>query len=480
MNGNPSRHSERSEESLRRLLLVEDDQQLREQVYFALKQEYEVAQAGSLEAALGQLTQGRADIVLLDLQLSSNGTVDEGFTVLREVKRQVSDTVVIVMTGDPHHETRLRAIEEGAYDCFTKPFDIRDVKLVIARSLERLDLERENRRLRSEVIRTSSFQKLIGCSPAMTRVFDMIRRVADSPATVLLQGESGTGKELAARAIHYQSMRRDEPFVPVHCSALPETLIETELFGHEKGAFTGAVAAREGRFEMAHRGTLFLDEVGTLNLNVQTKLLRVLEERQFERVGGRKTINVDVRLVAATNEDLETLVAAGRFRDDLFFRLNVLPIRLPPLRERMDDIPVLASSFVQSYCERAMLPRKKIAQETMELLMSHAWKGNVRELENVIQRAILMADGDSLLPEHLPAQVRGSEAPGGAGQVVIPPDGLKLDEEIARIERELLETALAQVGGVKTKAAKLLGLTKEQMKYLCRKHGVERKLSTEG
>jgi DNA-binding NtrC family response regulator len=384
------------------------------------------------------------------------------------------------MTGDPHHETRLRAIEEGAYDCFSKPFDIRDVKLVIARSLERLDLERENRRLRSEVIRTSSFQQLIGCSTPMTKVFDMIRRVADSPATVLLQGESGTGKELAARAIHYQSMRRDEPFVPVHCSALPETLIETELFGHEKGAFTGAIAAREGRFELAHRGTLFLDEVGTLNLNVQTKLLRVLEERQFERVGGRKTLNVDVRLVAATNEDLETLVAAGRFRDDLFFRLNVLPIRLPPLRERKEDIPVLASSFVQSYCERCKLPRKKIAPETIQLLMSHSWKGNVRELENVIQRAILMADGDSLLPEHLPAQVRGGEAPSAPGQAVIPPEGLKMELEISQFERRLLEAALAQAGGVKAKAAKLLGLSKEQMKYLCRKHGVERKLSPEG
>ena len=464
----------------RHILLVEDDQQLREQVYFALKQEYEVAQAGSLDAALGQLTQGRSDIVLLDLQLSTNGTVDEGFSVLREVKRQVSDTVVIVMTGDPHYETRLRAIEEGAYDCFTKPFDLRELKLVVARSLERLDLERENRRLRSEVIRSASFQRLIGCSSAMTRVFDMIRRVADSPATVLLQGESGTGKELAARAIHYQSARRDAPFIPVHCSALPETLIETELFGHEKGAFTGAVAAREGRFEMAHGGTLFLDEVGTLNLNVQTKLLRVLEERQFERVGGRKTLNVDVRLIAATNEVLETLVSSGPFRDDLFFRLNVLPIRLPPLRERKEDIPLLASFFVHSYCEQCKLPLKKTAPEVMQLLMEHVWKGNVRELENVIQRAILMADGDTLLPEHLPAQISGSNRPNGPGHVSIPPDGLKMDEEMARFEHELLQSALLQAGGVKTKAAKLLGLSKEQMKYLCRKHGVERKLSPEG
>ncbi len=464
----------------RRLLLVEDDQQLREQVYFSLKQEYEVTQAGSLEEALGQLTQARADVVLLDLQLSTNGTVDEGFTVLREVKRQVSDSVVIVMTGDPHHETRLRAIEEGAYDCFNKPFDLREVKLVIARSLERLDLERENRRLRSEVMRTASFQRLIGCSAPMTRVFDMIKRVADSPATVLLQGESGTGKELAARALHYQSARRDAPFVPVHCSALPETLIETELFGHEKGAFTGAVAAREGRFEMAHGGTLFLDEVGTLNLNVQTKLLRVLEERQFERVGGRKTINVDVRLIAATNEDLETLVREGRFREDLFFRLNVLPIRLPALRERKEDIPLLAGFFVNSYCEHCKLPQKKINADTMHFLVSHAWKGNVRELENVIQRAILMADGDSLLPEHLPAHVRGESIPGEPGRLAFPAEGVKMEEELARFERGLLESALSAAGGVKTKAAKLLGLSKEQMKYLCRKHGLERKLSTEG
>jgi DNA-binding NtrC family response regulator len=464
----------------RRLLLVEDDQQLREQVYFSLKQEYDVTQAGSLEEALGQLTQARADVVLLDLQLSANGTVEQGFTVLREVKRQASDTVVIVMTGDPHHQTRLRAIEEGAYDCFSKPFDLREVKLVIARSLERLDLERENRRLRGEVIRAASFQRLIGCSQPMARVFDMIRRVADSPATVLLQGESGTGKELAARALHYQSARRDAPFVAVHCSALPETLIETELFGHEKGAFTGAVAAREGRFEMAHGGTLFLDEVGTLNLNVQTKLLRVLEERQFERVGGRKTINVDVRLIAATNEELETLVRTGNFREDLFFRLNVLPIRLPPLRERKEDIPLLAGFFINSYCEQCKLPHKKIAPDTMHLLVEHSWKGNVRELENVIQRAILLADGDTLLPEHLPAHVRSESVANQPGQATFPPDGLMFEQVITRYERGLLESALTASGGVKTKAAKLLGLSKEQMKYLCRKHGLERKLSTEG
>jgi two-component system nitrogen regulation response regulator NtrX len=396
--------------SPRHILLVEDDQQLREQVYFALKQEYEVAQAGSLDAALGLLTQGRSDIVLLDLQLSSNGTVDEGFTVLREVKRQVNDTVVIVMTGDPHHETRLRAIEEGAYDCFSKPFDLRELKLVMARSLERLDLERENRRLRSEVIRTSSFQKLIGGSAAMASVFDMIRRIADSPATVLLQGESGTGKELAARAIHYQSARRDAPFVPVHCSALPETLIETELFGHEKGAFTGAVAAREGRFEMAHGGTLFLDEVGTLNLNVQTKLLRVLEERQFERVGGRKTLHVDVRLIAATNEQLESLVTAGRFRDDLFFRLNVVPLYSPALREKREDIPLLIDYFCRLFAEENNFKVKAFGPEAIEAMVKYSWKGNVRELRNVVERLLIMTDRETIEKLDLPENIRGEHA----------------------------------------------------------------------
>jgi len=456
----------------RRILIVEDDEPLRGQVCFALKQQYEIAEAGSPEAAVAQLSQGPADVVLLDLQLRAHGSIEDGFNVLREVRRQIRDAVVIVMTGDPHYETRLRAIEEGAYDCFTKPFDIRELQLVIRRCFERLDLERENRRLKLEVVRRSSFQKLIGCSPAMTRVFDMIRRVADSPATVLLLGESGTGKELAARAIHYQSSRRDAPFVPVHCSALPETLIETELFGHEKGAFTGAVAARQGRFELAHGGTLFLDEVGTLNLNVQTKLLRVLEERQFERIGGRKTIQVDVRMVAASNEDLETLVTQGRFREDLFFRLNVLPLRLPPLRERKEDIPVLAHHFVHSYSEECKLPAKKITPEAMQRLMGYSWKGNIRELENVIQQAILMADTEFIRPDDLPPHIGGAGASSASGRPLFPPDGLDMDKEIARYERELLQAALKQADGVKVKAGKLLSLSKEQMKYLCRKHNL--------
>ena len=462
----------------RSILIVEDDALLREQLCLALRQSYDVAQAGSSEEALAHLAHGPTDVVLLDLQLRANGSIEDGFSVLREVRRQARDLVVIVMTGNPRHETRLRAIEEGAADCFSKPFDVRELKLVVMRCLERQDLERENRRLKQQMVQQYSFQSLIGCSPVMTELFDSIRRIADSPATVLLMGESGTGKELVARAIHFQSSRRDAPFVAVHCSALPETLIESELFGHEKGAFTGAVAVREGRFEIAHGGTLFLDEIGTLNLNLQTKLLRVLEEKQFERIGGRKTLHVDVRLVAASNEELAQLVAQGRFREDLFFRLHVLPLRLPPLRDRREDIPLLANYFIRQYCEQGKIPLKKLAPEALQQLMGSTWKGNVRELENAIQRAVLICDSDTLGAEHLPPQVSGGWHPGANGIVAVPLEGLHLADAVARYEKELLKAALRQSGGVKTRAAKLLHLSKEQMKYLCRKYELDGEIST--
>jgi DNA-binding NtrC family response regulator len=464
----------------RRILVVEDDHILREQVLLALRQEFDVSEAADPEGALTQLAQAPTDVVLLDLQLRPGGSVDDGFSVLRQVRKQSSDAVVIVMTGNPQYETRLRAIEEGAYDCFMKPFDIRELRLVVRRSLERLDLERENRRLKMEAVTQFSFQNLIGSSPAIVKVFETIRRIADSTATVLVLGESGTGKELVARAIHVQSARRDNPFVPVHCSALPETLIETELFGHEKGAFTGAIAARQGRFEIAHAGTLFLDEVSTLNLNVQTKLLRVLEEKQFERIGGRKTLQVDVRMIAATNEDLESLVQQGRFREDLFFRLNVLPLRLPPLRERREDVPLLANHFVRVYCGQNGMPLKKLAPEAMDRLLTYHWKGNVRELVNVMQRAVLMAEGEHIQVEHLPPHIGGAWTRPGAGPFSLPEEGVDLGAELGRYERELLKAALDKASGVKTKAAKLLGLNKEQMKYLCRKHEMNGKNSPQG
>jgi DNA-binding NtrC family response regulator len=456
----------------RTILIVEDDAMLREQIALAMRSDYEVHVAGSQEEAVGILPNLSADVVLLDLQLKPQGSVDEGFSILRRVRQSCSDAVVIIMTGDPQHGTRLRAIEEGASDCFSKPFDVREMKLVIRRSLERLDLERENRRLKAEVVRQSTFQELIGGSRAMAKVFETIRRIADSSANVLLIGESGTGKELAARAIHCESNRRNGPFIAVHCSALPETLIESELFGHEKGAFTGAISTHQGRFELAHGGTLFLDEVSTLNVNLQTKLLRVLEEREFERIGGRKTIQVDVRLVAATNEDLEALVAKGAFREDLFFRLNVLPLRLPPLRERPEDISLLAHHFARVYSKQCKVPPKKLDAETLRVLSGYSWKGNVRELENVIQRAVLMAETETVLPEHLPPHIIPTKGATQSGNGAFPAEGVDFAAEISRLEKSLVEAALARTGGVKSQAAQLLGLSREQMKYLCRKHGI--------
>jgi two-component system response regulator PilR (NtrC family) len=453
-----------------RILVVEDDVLLREQVCLALRGDWEVHEASDPEAAAGVLDRTAIDVLLLDLQLRQNGSVEDGFSVLRDLRRRSSDAMVIVMTGDKHHGTRLRAVDEGAYDCFMKPFDVREVRLMVQRCLERLELMRENSRLKAEMLRQASFEQLVGCSEAMAAVYETIRRVADSPATVLIQGESGTGKELAARAVHFLSSRRDAPFIPVHCSALPETLIETELFGHEKGAFTGAVSAREGRFELAHRGTLFLDEVGTLNPNLQTKLLRVLEEKQFERIGGRKTIQVDVRLVAATNENLEDMASRGAFREDLFFRLNVIPIRMPPLRERKDDIPILANHFLRQYCTQYQIPQRRVSAEALQLLMAHEWKGNVRELENVVQRCVLLSDCEEILPKHLPPQLSSACASRKESQTIIPAEGLNFSLAVEQYERKLLDAALQATGGVKMRAARLLKLSKEQMKYLCRKH----------
>ena len=311
----------------------------------------------------------------------------------------------------------------------------------------------------------------------MMEVFEAIRRVADSSATVILRGESGTGKELVAKAIHYNSGRRSGPFVSVNCSALPEGLIEAELFGHEKGAFTGALGLVEGRFERADGGTLLLDEIGALGLPLQSKLLRVLEEREFTRVGGKNPIKVDIRLISATNENLEDAVAAGRFREDLYYRINVVPINLPPLRERREDIPLLIEHFVRRFSEEHGL-RKQMDTEALHYLMDYSWKGNVRELENLIQRVVLMTDVETISASHLPPNILNQEPvfrPSAESQSdysvpAFPDAGLSLDREVARYEYELVRTALARAGGVKIKAAEALGLNKDRMKYLCKKY----------
>ena len=366
--------------TLRRVLLVEDDAPLAGQLRWALQSDYEVRVASDRVAALEALERWKPDVVLLDLCLPPGHTIDEGFRVLKETKASDSEPMAVVMSAADEREPALRAVSEGAYDFFSKPIDLDTLRIVVGRALERRDLERQNRRLRRELQGQFRVDGIIGVSRPMHSVFDAIRRVASSPITVILQGESGTGKGLVARAIHFNGERRDGPFVPVHCAALPENLLEAELFGHEKGAFTGAVASRVGRFEAADGGTLFLDEIACVTPRTQIKLLRALEERTVERVGSNRERPVDIRLILATNEDIEAKVRRGEFREDLFFRINIFPILLPSLRDRGEDIPLLAEHFLRKLCADRQIESKRFAPDTLRVLTARDWPGNVRAL----------------------------------------------------------------------------------------------------
>ena len=462
-----------------RLLLVDDDTVLQEQLAWALKQEFDLVQCYDRQSALRAAAGEKLDLVLLDLHLPPTHALRDGLRNIEEIRRVGADAIVIVMTGDDNTDTPLRAVEAGAYDYFRKPIDLRELRVIINRALERQRIERENARLRREIESRYSFSQIIGYSEVMQDVFEAIRRVADSSATVIVRGESGTGKELVARAIHYNSGRREGPFVSVNCAALPESLIEAELFGYEKGAFTGALAAVEGRFERANDGTLFLDEIGALGLPLQSKLLRVLQDREITRLGGKQPIKVNIRLISATNENLEKAVEEGRFRGDLYYRINVVPIHLPMLRERREDIPFLVEHFIGSFCQEQGIKPKQVDAEVLHYLMGYSWPGNVRELENLIQRLVLMTDDETIRVAHLPPHILAQEPlfslpatdqAGASPQPTIPESGLHFDQEVARYEYELLRAAISRAGGVKTRAAELLGLNKDKMKYLCRKY----------
>jgi two-component system response regulator PilR (NtrC family) len=460
-----------------KILIVDDDPALQEQLAWALKRDFGLVQCLDRKGALKAAASEAPDLVLLDLHLPPSQLLDDGLENIGEIRRVSPEAVVIVMTGDDNVDTPLRAVEQGAYDYFRKPIDLAELRIIINRALERQRIERENARLRREIQSRYSFSQIIGSSEQMMDIFEAIRRVADSSATVILRGESGTGKELVARAIHYNSGRRTGPFVSVNCAALPEGLIEAELFGHEKGAFTGAEGLVEGRFERADGGTLFLDEIGALGLPLQSKLLRVLEEREFTRVGGKNSIKVNIRLITATNDNLEDAITGGRFREDLYYRINVVPINLPPLRDRSEDIPLLIEHFIRRFSEEHGIKQKCIDTEALHYLMDHAWKGNVRELENLIQRLVLMTEGDRITASHLPPQILNQESvfrPSGESQSdrslpILPEAGLNLDREVARYEYDLVRAALTRAAGVKIKAAELLGLNKDRMKYLCKK-----------
>ncbi len=448
------------------LAIVEDDAALLDQLTWSLKGRFELFKATDAPQGL-LLAAHDPDVFLLDLRLPPSNEAEEGLRLVAELHRRCPDASIVVMTGEADRRVAQKAVELGAFDVFRKPFDTAELVLVLSRALERRRLVSENRALREEMLRRRSFGGLVGDSVGMRSLFAAIDKVAPSDATVLVCGESGTGKELVAEAIHRGSRRAQGPFVVVNSSALPESLAESELFGHERGAFTGAVAARSGRFEMAHRGTLFLDEVATLSPAVQAKLLRVLERREFERVGGSKTISVDIRLIAAPNEDLKSRAEKGDFREDLYFRLSTVVLTIPPLRERREDIPLLVEHFTSAAARLHGRPPKRFAPAALEALSKHPFRGNVRELGHLVEMLTLMVEDDVILPSHLPATVGATEA---SRAMPAPEEGLPLDRAVARYEEELLRRAIEKAGGVKARAAEALGLDANQMKYLCRKY----------
>jgi DNA-binding NtrC family response regulator len=405
--------------------------------------------------------------ILFDLD-SIGGGANDGIEVLKEIRDLREDVVLVTMSKSNDHAVPLRANRAGGDEFFLAPVNYAELQVVITRAIEKRALEMEGRRLIEQAERKSAFGSLIGGSPAMQKVYQAILAVADSTTSVVLRGESGTGKELIAEAIVQSGSRADNPYVCLNCSALPETLIESELFGYEKGAFTGADQPRPGLIETAHTGTLFLDEITTLNPNLQSKLLRVLQEHIVQRLGGRSTKKIDFRLICATNEDLEDAVRKGRFREDLYYRINVVPIVVPPLREREGDLPLLVHHFLRIYCASAKKPVKRVQPDVMEILEDYPWPGNVRELENIVQRLVLMNDSPVITPEQLPQNLLACST-ASQEAILIPEDGVDFDSEMQRIELAYLNAALRRTDGKKSAAADLLRLDSQRMKYLCRK-----------
>jgi DNA-binding NtrC family response regulator len=445
------------------LLIIEDEAPLRHAIAEQLSDHgYRVEQAESGEVALSKLADFAFDIIITDLRLPG---VD-GSAVVEAAVERYPHIIAIVVTGYGTVKDAVEAIKRGAYDFVNKPFQIDELLHVLDSALEQRRLKTENAYLRAQLEERYRFEEIIGKSQPMVRLFHLLETVASTNSTILITGETGTGKEVVSKAIHHNSPRRMHRFVALNCNAIPETLLEAELFGHVRGAFTGAVGNRQGRLEQAHKGTLFLDEVGTMSAALQMKLLRVLQEREFERVGDSHTIKVDVRVIAATNSELGRLVAAGQFREDLFYRLNVIPVQLPPLRERKDDVPLLVHHFLEKFeAERAARPGAKpaerltVSQEGMRRLMAYHWPGNVRQLENAIERAVVFTAGRSQIDiGDLPVEVQQAEAAALSSAVTLPEDGVDLGEFIANIERELIQRSLERTGGNKGQAARLLNL----------------------
>jgi len=456
-----------------RIVVIEDNKTMREGITQTLaKMEHQVTAFSAGEPGIQECQRELVDLVITDYKMHPM----DGIQVLETVKQINKDIDVILITAYGTIELAVEAMKRGAADFLTKPFSPEELKIRVNKVLEFREarqesqrLNEENQYLRQQIDIQYNFGEIVGKSVPMVEVFKKIKKVAPTDSSVLIYGESGTGKELVARAIHSQSRRKDGPFVKVNCSALAEGVLESELFGHEKGAFTGAIRRKKGKFELAHRGSIFLDEIGDIPLSTQAKLLRVLQERELDRVGAEETIKVDVRVITATNKDLLKMTKEGSFREDLFYRLNVIPIELPPLRDRKEDIPELAAHFLEKKCAQLGRKRVKIHPRAMELLLNYCWPGNVRELENVLERAIVLCDGDEICVSDLP--ILTEEIDWGA-VLRLPDTQMPLTQTLEELERQLIERALEKAKGIKTRAAQILGIKTSALYYKLEKYRI--------
>src|SRR5215813_3290887 len=438
------------------ILVVDDEEDLRKSIVEILTLDgFEVDEAGSAEEAAEKLSQTAYDVLITDYNLPGK----TGVELLEESIVRYPEIISIVITGYGTIETAVSAIKKGAYNYLTKPFKLVELPIMVRKGLRERQLRFENQYLRKQLNEKYGFNNIIGTGRAMHRIFELVDTIAGLNSTVLIQGETGTGKELIAKAIHFNSPRKDQKLVSINCGAIPENLLESELFGHVKGAFTGAIQTRIGRFEQANGGTIFLDEIGNMPVTLQVKLLRVLQEREFERVGGNNTVKVDVRIISATSSNLEQMVKDGSFREDLFYRLNVIPINLPPLRERREDIPLLVQRFIEHFCELHKLELKTISPQVVKALMAFDWPGNIRQLENLIERMVaLTGNRTAILPTDLPEEIQRRDPLNCVPLIEIPEEGIKFQNVVTEMERELILQSLRKSNGNKKLAAKMLNL----------------------
>jgi DNA-binding NtrC family response regulator len=448
-----------------RILIVEDEEKMRRILEIMLSEDgYRIDTAEDGLKALSLCEKNSYSLIVTDLKMAPM----DGLTLMKKLRRVSPDLPVIVVTAFGSVETAVEAMKGGAFDYITKPFDREQIRILVSKALSYGSLRKENTYLREEVRRRATFEDFVGNSPNMREIYTLAGQVAGANSTVLITGESGTGKDLLARAIHHASLRNNGPFIAINCASIPETLLESELFGFEKGAFSGADHMKPGRLEVAEHGTLFLDEIGDMPQSLQAKLLRVLQDKSFERLGSTKTVEVDVRIIAATNKNISALVQEGRFRDDLFYRLSVFPIHIPPLRERRNDIPLLAIYFLRRFTEEMGKAIRSFSEEALNMLLSYAWPGNVREFQNVVERAVILCKGNEI---NLGDIVLGAGAPADTlhkYRTLIPPEGISLEE----VEKGLIVAALHMTGNNQVRAANLLKITRNTLRYRMEKFGI--------